>query len=305
MAMEDRRTAKSGAPVILRPPPPPSYRKALDINFSNKIINPRNSLNFDNCTPTSCKIGSTTKETDGNGVLQEIHITEDLGRTGTNVCAKVQDSLDVNLLNSDLLKRIQKLNSAIRLTDPVDVVGNMLYLNSNLNSNSEFRIPEIKEDTKEGVNAADSTHGAEIQGANKPLFEFKIADFQEVSATPLTELAAKSIINADPIIKSANDPEFKNGSKHSLFKELQALGPMKDLPRRRMAEIKVKNGMRGFDANKERNGDGHNRYFVVPFGGKTTRFRGPQVITVYPAVPFGGRPPVRGHVPRPYRQETV
>ncbi|KAI0516022.1 hypothetical protein KFK09_008694 [Dendrobium nobile] len=77
---------------------------ALDINFSDKIINPRNSLNFDNCTPTACKIGSTTKETDGNGVLQEIQIIEDLGRTGTNVCAKVQDSLDVNLLNSDLLK---------------------------------------------------------------------------------------------------------------------------------------------------------------------------------------------------------
>ncbi|KAI0503996.1 hypothetical protein KFK09_014943 [Dendrobium nobile] len=53
--------------------------------------------------------------------------------------------------------------------------------------------------------------------------------------------------------------------------------------------------IRGFDANKERNGAGHNRYFMVPFGGKTTRFRGPRVITVYPAVPFGGEPPVRGH----------
>ncbi|PKU79980.1 putative ribosome-binding factor A, chloroplastic [Dendrobium catenatum] len=61
-----------------------------------------------------------------------------------------------------------------------------------------------------------------------------------------------------------------------------------------------------FDANKKRNGAGHNRYIVVPFGGKTTRFRGPRVvITVYPAVPFGGRPPVRGHVPRPYWQEIV
>ncbi|PKU87839.1 hypothetical protein MA16_Dca017611 [Dendrobium catenatum] len=46
----------------------------------------------------------------------------------------------------------------------------------------------------------------------------------------------------------------------------------------------------GFDANKERIGSGHNRYIVVPFGGKTTRFRGPRVvITVYPAVPFGGK----------------
>ncbi|PKU67333.1 hypothetical protein MA16_Dca024410 [Dendrobium catenatum] len=45
----------------------------------------------------------------------------------------------------------------------------------------------------------------------------------------------------------------------------------------------------GFDANKERIGSGHNRYFVVPFDGKITRFRGPQVITVYHAVPFGGK----------------
>ncbi|KAI0524319.1 hypothetical protein KFK09_003685 [Dendrobium nobile] len=45
----------------------------------------------------------------------------------------------------------------------------------------------------------------------------------------------------------------------------------------------------GFDANKEHIGYGHNRYFVVPFDGKTTRFRGPRVITVYPAVPFGGK----------------
>ncbi|KAI0493808.1 hypothetical protein KFK09_023933 [Dendrobium nobile] len=64
-------------------------------------------------------------------------------------------------------------------------------------------------------------------------------------------------------------------------------------------------GLLRFDANKERIGAGHNRYFVVPFGGKTTRFRGPRVITVYPAVPFGGEPSVRGHVPRPYWQETV
>ncbi|KAH0460043.1 hypothetical protein IEQ34_010706 [Dendrobium chrysotoxum] len=43
-----------------------------------------------------------------------------------------------------------------------------------------------------------------------------------------------------------------------------------------------------FDVNKNCIGSGHNRYHVVPFGGKTTRFRGPQVITVYPTVPFGG-----------------
>ncbi|PKU67686.1 hypothetical protein MA16_Dca023238 [Dendrobium catenatum] len=44
-----------------------------------------------------------------------------------------------------------------------------------------------------------------------------------------------------------------------------------------------------FDVNKDRIGSGHNRYFVVPFGSKTTRFRGPQIITVYPAVPFDGK----------------
>ncbi|PKU65804.1 hypothetical protein MA16_Dca009133 [Dendrobium catenatum] len=44
-----------------------------------------------------------------------------------------------------------------------------------------------------------------------------------------------------------------------------------------------------FDAIKERISFGHNQYFVVPFGGKTTRFRGPWVITVYPAVPFGSK----------------
>ncbi|KAI0496499.1 hypothetical protein KFK09_022816 [Dendrobium nobile] len=44
-----------------------------------------------------------------------------------------------------------------------------------------------------------------------------------------------------------------------------------------------------FDATKERIGSGHNRYFVVPFGGLTTRFRGPRVITVYLAVPFGSK----------------
>ncbi|PKU65289.1 hypothetical protein MA16_Dca026168 [Dendrobium catenatum] len=62
----------------------------------------------------------------------------------------------------------------------------------------------------------------------------------------------------------------------------------------------------GIDANKDRISFGHNRYFVVPFSGKTTRFRGPRVVvTVYPMVSFGGRPPVRGHVPHPYWQEIV
>ncbi|KAI0487857.1 hypothetical protein KFK09_027680 [Dendrobium nobile] len=66
----------------------------------------------------------------------------------------------------------------------------------------------------------------------------------------------------------------------------------------------------GFDANKERIGAGHNRYFVVPFGGKTTRFRGPRVITVYPAMPFGGKPPCRrcrcrGRGPSPPRYKSV
>ncbi|KAL0912987.1 hypothetical protein M5K25_016413 [Dendrobium thyrsiflorum] len=45
----------------------------------------------------------------------------------------------------------------------------------------------------------------------------------------------------------------------------------------------------GFDVTKERIGSGHNRYIVVPFGGRTTRFRGPQVITIYPTVSFSGK----------------
>ncbi|KAL0910241.1 hypothetical protein M5K25_021202 [Dendrobium thyrsiflorum] len=45
----------------------------------------------------------------------------------------------------------------------------------------------------------------------------------------------------------------------------------------------------GFDVTKERIGSGHNRYIVVPFGGRTTRFREPRVITVYPAVPFSSK----------------
>ncbi|PKU69117.1 hypothetical protein MA16_Dca002387 [Dendrobium catenatum] len=58
--------------------------------------------------------------------------------------------------------------------------------------------------------------------------------------------------------------------------------------------MKAFSTIEGFDANKERIGSGHNRYFVVPFGGKITRFRGSRiVVTVYPAVPFGGRPPIR------------
>ncbi|KAL0904257.1 hypothetical protein M5K25_026342 [Dendrobium thyrsiflorum] len=39
----------------------------------------------------------------------------------------------------------------------------------------------------------------------------------------------------------------------------------------------------------EHTGDEHNRYIVVPFGGRTTRFIGPRVITVYPTVPFDGK----------------
>ncbi|KAL0926420.1 hypothetical protein M5K25_002651 [Dendrobium thyrsiflorum] len=44
-----------------------------------------------------------------------------------------------------------------------------------------------------------------------------------------------------------------------------------------------------FDATKEHIGSGHNHNLLVSFGGKTIRFRGPRVITVYPAMPFGGK----------------
>ncbi|PKU67876.1 hypothetical protein MA16_Dca019402 [Dendrobium catenatum] len=179
------------------------------------------------------------------------------------------------------IQEIQNFNAEFCLADPVEVECNNLNLNSILNSNSEFKIPEIVEAIKEGVDVADTTQVAEIQGANKPLFEFKNADFQEEIATPLIDLATITSINVDQIINSAIDTELKNifcilrdtsplsdisltfkktalkkdnslfkkskspGSKHTLFKELQALGPVKDLRRRKMAEIKVKNDMRG------------------------------------------------------------
>ncbi|KAH0453603.1 hypothetical protein IEQ34_017927 [Dendrobium chrysotoxum] len=44
-----------------------------------------------------------------------------------------------------------------------------------------------------------------------------------------------------------------------------------------------------YNATKERIGSDHNHNLVVPFGSKTTQFRGPWVITIYPAVPFGGK----------------
>ncbi|PKU76119.1 hypothetical protein MA16_Dca019209 [Dendrobium catenatum] len=62
--------------------------------------------------------------------------------------AEIPNVLPIIAESVEPMQGIQKINSVIRLTDPVDVVGNMLYLNSNLNSNSEFKIPEIKEDTK-------------------------------------------------------------------------------------------------------------------------------------------------------------
>ncbi|KAI0486586.1 hypothetical protein KFK09_029334 [Dendrobium nobile] len=54
-------------------------------------------------------------------------------------------------------------------------------------------------------------------------------------------------------------------------------------------EVKYCNFYRMGRCQQERIRSDHNRYFVVPFDGKTTRFRGPRVITVYPAVPFGGK----------------
>ncbi|KAL0905543.1 hypothetical protein M5K25_023971 [Dendrobium thyrsiflorum] len=56
----------------------------------------------------------------------------------------------------------------------------------------------------------------------------------------------------------------------------------------------------GFDATKERIGSGHNNYIVVPFGGRTTRFKGPRVITVYLQCHLGAKLPVRGYIPGPY-----
>ncbi|KAL0917837.1 hypothetical protein M5K25_012934 [Dendrobium thyrsiflorum] len=45
----------------------------------------------------------------------------------------------------------------------------------------------------------------------------------------------------------------------------------------------------GWIAIGEHTGADYNRYILVPFGSRTTRFRGPRVITVYPASPFGSK----------------
>ncbi|PKU67305.1 hypothetical protein MA16_Dca027115 [Dendrobium catenatum] len=45
---------------------------------------------------------------------------------------------------TDSMQEIQNLNSANHLTNPVNMEGNMLYLNINLNSNSKFKCPEIE-----------------------------------------------------------------------------------------------------------------------------------------------------------------
>ncbi|KAL0922863.1 hypothetical protein M5K25_006894 [Dendrobium thyrsiflorum] len=52
----------------------------------------------------------------------------------------------------------------------------------------------------------------------------------------------------------------------------------------------------GFDVTKERIGSVHNRYIVVPFGGRTTRFRGPLVVTIYQQCHSAVKLSVRGHV---------
>ncbi|KAH0454004.1 hypothetical protein IEQ34_018328 [Dendrobium chrysotoxum] len=100
--------------------------------------------------------------------------------------------------------------------------------------------------------------------------------------------------------------DFRNGRDPSLQKEPLVIFGLKGSPLRGIKEahlngalMRIVNGKgnifltatvsgEGFDATKERIDSSHNRYLVVPFGGKTTRFRGPRVITVYPAVPFGG-----------------
>ncbi|KAL0925548.1 hypothetical protein M5K25_003894 [Dendrobium thyrsiflorum] len=46
---------------------------------------------------------------------------------------------------------------------------------------------------------------------------------------------------------------------------------------------------RGFDAIGEHTGAGHNHNIVMPFGGESFGSEGPGFITVYPAVPFGGK----------------
>ncbi|PKU82589.1 hypothetical protein MA16_Dca017522 [Dendrobium catenatum] len=143
---------------------------------------------------------------------------------------------------------------------------------------------EIKEDqilAFSPTKATESTQGAKVLGDHKPDFEFKISGIQEdfvtnsVIGSPSTTLAVVSLVNGNPsssiihdfksrdnsphsaislnfkktiLKKDKNFFTKKNespGSKHILFKELQALGPVKDLPRRKIADHKEKIGLKG------------------------------------------------------------
>ncbi|PKU86736.1 hypothetical protein MA16_Dca022949 [Dendrobium catenatum] len=63
--------------------------------------------------------------------------------------AEIPNIIPIFAETTDSMQEIQNLNSASRLTNPVNMEGNVMYLNSNLNSNSEFKCPETVEAIRE------------------------------------------------------------------------------------------------------------------------------------------------------------
>ncbi|PKU68940.1 hypothetical protein MA16_Dca002208 [Dendrobium catenatum] len=83
----------------------------------------------------------------------------------------------------------------------------------------------------------ESPQDADLLGAHKLEFELKNFGSQD----NVTESVIKFPSTTLEDFESNDSP----GSKHVLFKELQALGLVKELPRRKIAELKVKNDLKG------------------------------------------------------------
>ncbi|KAI0492066.1 hypothetical protein KFK09_026331 [Dendrobium nobile] len=141
---------------------------------------------------------------------------------------------------------------------------------SNLNSYPEFKIPDNGEGIKEGGDEdtretvpTDPYLFVKIQGSNKPEFEFKNSDAQEEHLKDVSSINIGLLKDSSPfsdVCLNFKRSSFKKvakeykspGSKHTLFKELQALGPVKDLPRRKTTDNKVKNDLKGRGVKEEK-----------------------------------------------------
>ncbi|PKU81672.1 hypothetical protein MA16_Dca019670 [Dendrobium catenatum] len=132
--------------------------------------------------------------------------------------------------------------------------------------NSNFEIPQIQEEDKEADNSetkllADQTLNdlltkskfVEVQNSvltpTNATRTFEMDDINEVTKGVYNETITPSTISLKfkkiVLLKDNTKENGSFGSKHKLFKELQALGQVKDLPRSRIADLKMKNFMRG------------------------------------------------------------